>query len=146
MRVPPVFWPQPGSCLSLGYQLDDLVKSGFLNDYLLDRRTGGALSSQPAGGEAQQHEMPTHGEIHTIAGGFSGGVCTASQRKRYARSVMTVDMFEDHSLDVDITFTKQDLRDVVPHENDPIVISLITAERKVHRVLVEQGSSVDVMF
>jgi len=134
------------SCLALGYQLDDLVKSGFLNDYLLDRRTGGASSSHPASGEAQQHEMPTHGEIHTIAGGFSGGRCTASQRKKYARSVMTVDMFEDHSPDVDITFTKQDLQDVVPHDNDPIVISLITARRKVHRVLVDQGSSADVMF
>ena len=41
------------SCLALGYQLDDLVKSGFLNDYLLDRGMGGASSSQPAGGEAQ---------------------------------------------------------------------------------------------
>jgi len=50
---------------------------------------------------------------------------------------MTVDMFEDHSLDVDITFTKEDLRDVVPHDNDPIVISLVTAGRKVHRVLVD---------
>ena len=124
--------------MALGDQLDDLVKSGFLNDYLLDRRTGGASSSQPEGGEAQQHEMPTHGEIHTIAGGFSGGGCTASQRKKYARTVMTVEMFEDHSPDVDITFTKQDLRDVVPHDNDPIVISLITAGRKVHRVLVDQ--------
>ena len=28
------------SWLALGYQLDDLVKSGFLNDYLLDKRTG----------------------------------------------------------------------------------------------------------
>ena len=55
-------------------------------------------------------------------------------------------MFEDHSPDVDITFTKEDLRDVVPHDNDPIVVSLITAGRKVHRVLVDQGSSVDVMF
>ena len=36
---------------------------------------------------------------------------------------MTVDMFEDHSPDVDITFTREDLRDVVPHDNDPIVIS-----------------------
>jgi len=85
--------------------------------------------------------MPTHGEIHTIAGGFSSGGCTA-----YARSLMTVDMFEDHSPDVDITFTKEDLRNVVPHNNDPIVISLVTAERKVHRVLVDQGSSPDVMF
>ncbi|XP_068504380.1 uncharacterized protein [Phaseolus vulgaris] len=35
------------SCLALGYQLDDLVKSGFLNDYLLDKRTGQASSSEP---------------------------------------------------------------------------------------------------
>ena len=59
---------------------------------------------------------------------------------------MAVDVFEDHSPDVDITFTKEDLRDVVPHDNDPIVVSLVTAGRKVHRVLVDQGSSADVMF
>jgi len=40
---------------------------------------------------------------------------------------MSVEVFEDHSPDVDITFTKEDLRDVVPHNNDPIVISLVTA-------------------
>jgi len=134
------------SCLALGYQLDDLVKRGFLNDHLLDKRTEQASSSQPASGEGQQHEMPTHGEIHTIAGGFSGGGCTASQKKKYARSVMAVDVFEDHSPDVDITFTKEDLRDVVLHDNDPIVISLVMAVRKVHRVLADQGSSADVMF
>jgi len=88
-----------------------------------------------------------HGEVHTIAGGFSGGGCTASQRKRYARSVMVFDSAEeDHSPDADITFTKVDLRDVVPHDNDHIVISLVTAGRRVHRVLVDQGSSADVMF
>ena len=59
---------------------------------------------------------------------------------------MLVEVFEDHSPDVDITFTKGDLRDIVPHENDPIVISLVTAGRTVHRVLVDQGSSTDVMF
>ena len=59
---------------------------------------------------------------------------------------MLVEAFEDHSPDVDITFTKKDLRDVVPHDNDPIVISLITAGRMVHRALVDQGSSADVMF
>jgi len=47
---------------------------------------------------------------------------------------------------VDITFTKRDLRDVVPHDNNPIVISFVTAGRTIHRVLVDQGSSADVMF
>ena len=134
------------SCLALGYQLAELVECGFLKDYLLDKRMGQTSGSQPARSEGQQHEVPIHGEIHTIAGGFSRGGCTASQRKKYARSVMAVETFEDHSPDVDITFTKEDLRDVVPHDNDPIVISLVTAGRKVHRVLVDQGSSADVMF
>jgi len=43
-------------------------------------------------------------------------------------------------------FTRADLRDVVPHDNDPVVISVVTTGRKVHRVLVDQGSSADVMF
>ena len=34
----------------------------------------------------------------------------------------------------------------MPHDNDPIVISLVTAGRTVHRVLANQGSSTDVMF
>jgi len=59
---------------------------------------------------------------------------------------MSVEVFEDHSPDVDITFTKGDLRGVVLHDNDPIVISLVTAGRTVHRVLVDQGCSADVMF
>jgi len=42
--------------------------------------------------------------------------------------------------------TRADLRDVVPHDNDPVVISVVTAGRKVHRVLVDQGSFADVMF
>jgi len=57
---------------------------------------------------------------------------------------MTVEA--DQTLDVVLTFTKADLRDVVPHDNDPVMISVVTIGRKVHRVLVEQGSSADVMF
>jgi len=48
--------------------------------------------------------------------------------------------------DVDLVFTKADLQDVVPHNNDPVVISLVTVERRVRCVLVDQGSSADVMF
>jgi len=52
----------------------------------------------------------------------------------------------DDEMDVDLAFTKVDLHDVIPHENDPMVISVVIAGRKVHRVLVDQGRSTDVMF
>jgi len=43
----------------------------------------------------------------------------------------------DDAFDVDL---------VVPHDNDPVVISVVTVERRVHRVLEDQGSSTNVMF
>jgi len=76
-----------------------------------------------------------------MIGGFSGGGCTASQRRRYARMVMSVEAQRtDDTFDVDLVFTKADLEDVVPHDNDPVVISAVTV------MLVDQGSSADVMF
>ena len=46
----------------------------------------------------------------------------------------------DDPWESDLVFTKADLCDVVPHDNDPVVISVVTAGRKVHRVLVDQNS------
>jgi len=132
------------NCLTLGHQLDELVKNGFLKDYVQEKQ--GTEDVAVTGG-GPGHEVPVHGEIHTIAGGFSGEGCTASQRRRYTRAVMSVEAQRvDDAFDVGLVFTKADLQDVVPHDNDPVVISVVTAGRKVHRVLVGQGSSTDVMF
>jgi len=132
------------NCLALGHQLNELVKNGFHRDYLQGKQ--GTEDVAVTGG-SPGHEVPVHGEIHTIGGGFLGGDCTASQRKRYARAVMSVEAQRaDDAFDVDHVFTKADLQDVLPHDNDPVVISVVIARRKVHRVLVDQGSSTDVMF
>jgi len=93
-------------CLSLGYQLDKLVKSGFLKDYLLEPQ--GDQASATTEGD-QGHEVSIHGEINTISGGFLGGGCTASQWKKYAREVMAVEVQEaGQTPDVDLVFTKAD--------------------------------------
>jgi len=132
------FGPHINNCLALGYQLDELVKNGFLKDYLAGSTTTTAMATPE---EGQEHKIPTHGEVHTISGGFSGGRPTASQRKKYVRSVRSIaEECLDDPWESDLVFTRADLRDVVPHDNDPVVISIVTARRKVHRVLV------DVMF
>ena len=70
-----------------------------------------------------------------------------SQRKKYVRLVSSVaEEFPDDPWESDLVFTRADLRDVVPHDNDLVVISIVTTGRKVHRVLVDQCSSADVMF
>jgi len=132
------------NCLALGYQLDELVKNGFLKDYLAGSTETTTLTVPE---ENQAHEIPIHGEVHTIYGGFSGGGPTTSQHKRYVRSVsLGAEEFSDDPWESDLVYTRVDLRDVVPHDNDLVVISVVTAGRKVHRVLVDQGSSADVMF
>jgi len=52
----------------------------------------------------------------------------------------------DRTPEPDLVFTKTDLQNVVPHDNDPVVISVVTMGRRVHCVLVDLGSSANVMF
>ena len=78
-------------CIALGYQLAGLIKDGFLKEYLEGSQEGSKEKLPPVD---QRHEMPVHGEINTISGGFSGGGCLTSKRKKYARAVMTVKVRE----------------------------------------------------
>ena len=111
------------------------MKSGFLRDYLQEKQ---GIKDVAVTGGGPGHEVPVHGEIHTIARGFSGGGCTASQQRRYARAVMSVEAQRaNEAFDVDLVFTKAELQDVVPHDNDPVVISVVTAGMRVHQVLVD---------
>jgi len=88
-----------------------------------------------------------HGELSTISGGFFGGWSSASKRRRYARAVMSLKARRpDHPLEPALCFTSSNLEEVVPHEDDPVVISIAIMRRKVHRVLNDQGSSADARF
>jgi len=71
-----------------------------------------------------------------------GGEKFDSKRKRYARTVMSLEARRpDHPPESTLCFTSYDLEDVVPHEDDSMVIFVITIGKKVHRVLINQGSS-----
>jgi len=65
------------------------VKSGFLKDYLQEPQNDQALVIVWAD---QGHEFSIHREINMISRGFSRGGCTASQRKKYVREVVAVEV------------------------------------------------------
>ena len=63
----------------------ELLKDGFLKEYLEVKQ---GEPQEEAAIRDQTHEVPVHGELNTISGGFSGGGTTATKRKRYARAII----------------------------------------------------------
>jgi len=71
----------------------------------------------------------------------------ASKRRRCPQAMTSLKAMRfDHPPKPDLSFTSSDLEDVVSHEDDLVVISIVTVGRKGHRVLVDQESSTNVMF
>ncbi|RDX66111.1 hypothetical protein CR513_55158, partial [Mucuna pruriens] len=67
-----------------------------------------------------------------------------STRKRYARTVMVVQGNAFHPRDPVICFTNKDYEGTLPHQVDPMVISLIAIDYKIEKVLIDQGSFTNV--
>jgi len=82
---------------------------------------------------------------NTIEGGFLRGSVTSLSRKHYSKSLLT--LFAKVTLpNQGITFSYADLNDIVPHENDSIVLSIILVGCNAYWVLINQGNSIDVVF
>ena len=134
------------NCYSLTGQLVSLARRGLMSKYIKDDQSKVEPTQSSPNPIQESHEIPILGDFNTIAGGFAGGGSTRSARKRYARSAIMAITSGPSSPIADLIFTKKDLEDVVPHEDDPVVLSVILMGRNVHRVLIDQGSSADVMF
>ncbi|GFZ06729.1 hypothetical protein Acr_18g0008990 [Actinidia rufa] len=95
----------------------------------------------------------TTGDIQVIHGGFEFGGCSSSSRKRHARSAhgrakqqiynLSSPFVDAHPL---ITFNNDDLRGLhLPHD-DALVVLAVIAKFNVQRILVDNGSSADILF
>jgi len=99
---------------------------------------------------AEQGNLPI---IHTILGGFRGGGESNSARKAYARQL---DDFEVYSVQkppksqkcnpLVIGFSDDDYAGVSLPHTDALVITLTIANYQTRRILVDTGSSTDILF
>jgi len=88
---------------------------------------------------------PVRGFINTISGGFSGKT-SSSERKQHWRSIRTINhIFKKRTLPP-MLFTDEDFQEIDPDHDDPMVITVEIAEYAVMKTLVDQGSSVDILF
>ena len=87
-----------------------------------------------------------------ISGGFAEGGESSSTRKAYMHSIRSGEVVEVQAvsklprLDTSITFSDSDLEGCQHPHDDPLVIRAVVANKTVHRVLVDNGSSVDIIF
>ncbi|XP_020235255.1 uncharacterized protein LOC109815074 [Cajanus cajan] len=154
------------NCFVLGRQIERLIMEGRLKKFIAckddegssdrrrrhegeDMRRGRRKGRSPPRDvlekSSETHQQAVHGDFNTIAGGFSGGGLTSAARKRYSHSVLLVSDWVRPTRPT-ITFSDSDFEGVSPHEDDPIVVSAIVMGYNVKRVLVDQGSSADIMF
>ena len=87
-----------------------------------------------------------------ISGGFAGGGESSSARKAHLHSIRSADMGEIQAvsklprIDTTITFPDSDLEGCQHPHDDPLLVRAIVANTTFHRVLVDDGSSADIIF
>ena len=87
-----------------------------------------------------------------ISGGFAGGGESSSARKAHLHSIRSGVIAEVQAvsklprLETSITFSDSDLEGCQHPHDDPLVIRAVVANKTVHRVLVDNGSSADIIF
>jgi hypothetical protein len=93
------------------------------------------------------------GEIRTISGGFAGGGETQSARKSYARQAKHWEVYNVErplksrkAESLIIGFSDEDYAGVSRPHTDALVVSMRIGNHNVHRILVDNGSSADILY
>ncbi|XP_011100589.1 uncharacterized protein LOC105178751 [Sesamum indicum] len=150
-------------CFQLKDEIERLVRQGFFRDRIpggcktgkdevsrsrsrsRDRNPRLAKTDKTPGNRSN---APTKGVIYTIAGGSSAGDSSRT-RKRCARTLgssrereFVLKVEEEEAISFDSSDKPEDSETM----NDPMVIKLDIANFAVHKVLVDSGSSTDIIF
>ncbi|KAK4406024.1 hypothetical protein Sango_0608900 [Sesamum angolense] len=132
-------------------EIEKLIQRGYLKEYINQgpsRQPQDSIFAQTRNTD----NLPTAGVIAVISGGPTGGD-SANARKALARATMEnhwqapIQVYNINSENQEeISFNSQDMNPMRNQNNDALVISATLANFLVKKVLVDSGSSADIMF
>ncbi|XP_074323051.1 uncharacterized protein LOC141659995 [Apium graveolens] len=140
MQTPPESWPynrqcnyhethghKIENCLSLKYFIEEQVKKGNLNKYLVRDNN-------------QRGEGPKKGNnvVNVVLEGSHSSPRSADS----GEEVLSIQSF----LEMVISFRSKDYEGVNSNHNEALVVTLDIFDNKVRRMLIENGSSVNILF
>jgi BarA-like signal transduction histidine kinase len=139
-------------CYDLKRQIEELIKQGNLPRFIekgqREGRPQGARQQRPPG---EAPPRPPLGEIHVITRGMAAGGTSRSSRKAYARQIHNVLVTQKSNKkprveDLPITFTEEDACKVFHPHDDALVVTMEIAGYSTRRVLIDNGSSADIVY
>ena len=142
---------QTDNCIQLRKEIEYLIRRGHLNRYVASEEREQVQPPPPRQPAPFQHQPPL-GEIHVISGRFAGGGESSSARKAHLRNIISGETLKVQTvsklprLDTTITFSDFDMEGCQHPHDDPLVIKAIVSNKTIHRVLVDKGSSADIIF
>ncbi|VFQ92169.1 unnamed protein product [Cuscuta campestris] len=140
-------------CNSVKGVIKQMIEAGEIDpEYLAQAKQKKNQWVRPEGQPAEQNKKKkTAGKEHlqVIYGGPEGGD-SASQRKKWGRELyvgtVALNPWSKQARREPITFTDRDLPATGEDHNDPLVITMDMGGVDVSRVLVDTGSSVNVLY
>ncbi|KAK3032618.1 hypothetical protein RJ639_036578 [Escallonia herrerae] len=135
------------NCGSLKRAIEALIKRGQLRKFVAP---GDGRQQTPPAMEERENQEENAGTINTISGGIAAGGSSGKAGKQYAREVCVTSPPPNKKLKTvpaaTITFFDDDLKGIkIPHD-DPLVITIKAGNFDVKRVLIDNGSSAEILF
>ena len=132
-------------CFDLKQQIENLISQGKIRSFL-----GWDHKDEKLKGKVEDSSRPPLEEIRVIIGGSSTGQSSKS-KKAYLKVVQSVQLFgqSPRARTTDeqaIMFTEDEAERIHHPHDDAIIITLFIADYTTRRVIVDNGSSTDILY
>ena len=125
------------SCISLKYLLERLVHEGQINQYLPRQITNGTPSNDKGNNPSTSNAGKNI--VNMVIGGHQSPPPSPIRSEVLAIS-------QQEQARIGITFNDDDFEGINPQHSEALVVSVEIANNIVKKVLIDNGSSVDILF
>ncbi|XP_013673339.2 uncharacterized protein LOC106377620 [Brassica napus] len=139
-------------CVALKIEVNELLQKGYLREFLWEKAKN-LLSKETArkSAETKPASPPQQGRvIHVISGGSEiSGINHAAAKKSTRDAKLGLETSKSKRLLLgtdEISFTTKEEEKVLAPHHDALVVSLTVANCLVRRILVDNGSSSNIVF